>query len=67
MRLLRNILHERRPQVALEVPCPHTALVPRWGNAEDMRKRERVSAYFCTGCNQTLSVLDAQAAARQGA
>ncbi len=38
-----------------DVPCPHTALVPRWDNAEDMGKADKISHYFCTGCETVLS------------
>lgn len=34
----------------LPVDCPHTQLVPRWGNAEDMGKADKATEYICSSC-----------------
>lgn len=44
-----------------EPPCPHVTLVPRWGNAADMGKEDRISEYACDTCGAHLSVDHAQA------
>jgi hypothetical protein len=41
-------------------PCPHTAMVPRWGSLEDMGKQDRITAYFCQGCETTFSAEEAR-------
>jgi transposase-like protein len=43
-------------------PCPHTAVVARWENPEDMGKEERVSSYLCTSCQKSFSREEAVAA-----
>jgi hypothetical protein len=52
MSLLRKLFGKEKPAAVLEKPpCPHTALVPRWDNAEDMGKADKTSAYVCTACD----------------
>ncbi|MDA0815445.1 MAG: hypothetical protein O2924_02590 [Chloroflexi bacterium] len=34
----------------MEPECVHTTVVPRWDNAEDMGKTEKVTVYHCEGC-----------------
>jgi len=31
--------------------CGHVTVVPRWDNAEDMGKSDKVTVYHCEGCN----------------
>lgn len=40
--------------------CAHGALVPRWDNAADMGKADRVSHYYCEGCGSTFSPAEAE-------
>lgn len=40
--------------------CPHTALVPRWDNLEDMGKPDLVSHYYCEGCSSTFSRMEGE-------
>ena len=35
--------------------CPHTALVPRWDDAQDMGKQDKISGYSCEGCGEIFS------------
>ncbi len=35
--------------------CPHTALVPRWDQLDDMGKEDLVSHYYCEGCSSTFT------------
>ena len=41
--------------------CPHTTMVPRWDNADDIGKADRVSAYHCEGCNKLFTREEAEA------
>ncbi len=34
------------------VDCPHTQLVPRWGNAEDMGEADKATEYICSSCGE---------------
>jgi transposase-like protein len=43
-------------------PCPHTAVVPRWADAADMGKQDRVSSYYCQACGQTFTPEEMKAA-----
>lgn len=38
-------------QTAHMPECGHVTVVPRWDNAEDMGKSDRVTVYHCEGCN----------------
>ncbi len=40
--------------------CGHTTLVPRWDNAEDMGKGDKVSVYRCESCRQDFTPDEAQ-------
>jgi len=51
MSVLSSVFGKRKAAPPLEVPCPHTALVPRWTQAGDMGKAELVSGYLCTSCS----------------
>lgn len=46
---------ERATSRELRQDCPHSALVPRWANAADMGKQDRISEYLCEACNSTLT------------
>jgi hypothetical protein len=46
---------ERPTSAAVRRDCPHSALVPRWADAADLGKQDRISAYLCEACNTTLS------------
>lgn len=35
-----------------QVACPHTSMVPRWDNLEDMGHQDRVSGYRCDACHE---------------
>lgn len=53
----------KRAEVAPTGPppvCGHTTLVPRWDNAEDMGKAEKVSAYRCESCGEDFAPAEAQ-------
>jgi hypothetical protein len=41
-------------------PCPHTALVPRWDNLEDMGKQDKATSFHCQGCDQVFTAEEAQ-------
>ncbi len=45
-------------------PCEHMHLAPRWENAADMGKRDRVTSYVCDGCGQNFTPAEADAIAR---
>ncbi len=33
------------------VACPHTALAPRWGNAQDMGNEAKATSWVCSSCD----------------
>ena len=62
MGLLGKVFRQPKSEITEEeVPCPHTALVPHWDNAEDMGKADRVTTYLCTACFRTFSREEAEA------
>ena len=58
MKLFGNLLAKDKSEVHVP-PCPHRAIAPRWDNAEDMGKHEKISCYVCTACGQLLPVNEA--------
>jgi hypothetical protein len=64
MGLLSKLLGKDKQQSApvQAPPCPHTAIVPRWANAEDMGKQDRVTSYHCQACGQDFSPEEMKAA-----
>jgi hypothetical protein len=42
-------------EAAAAAECPHTALIPRWSNADDMGKEDKISGYRCEGCGGSFS------------
>jgi len=57
---------EASAKSAHDVPeCGHVTVIPRWANAEDMGKTDRITVYHCEGCNTdfTPAELDAVRAA----
>ena len=40
-------------------PCPHTSLIQRWDNANEMGKKE-LAHYICTSCGETFSYEQAE-------
>jgi hypothetical protein len=62
-KLFKGNNEEERQTTTEEIeapPCPHTAIVARWDSVEDMGKDDKVSAYFCQGCNQVFTPEEAQ-------
>ena len=41
-------------------PCPHVALAPRWGNAQDMGKEAKATSYICDACRQEFTPEEAR-------
>ena len=66
MGLFRKILGGKdKTEASVEAPpCPHTAIVPRWANAEDMGKQDRVTSYYCQACGATFSAEEMKAPTR---
>ena len=58
MKLFGNLLAKEKVEVVVP-PCPHTAIAPRWDNAADMGKHDKISCYVCTACGQVLSADEA--------
>lgn len=48
-----------RPEADTAPECAHRALVPRWDDAADMGKSEKISRYYCEGCGEHFSVDEA--------
>jgi hypothetical protein len=55
MGLLGKLLGKDKSQAIEAPPCPHTAMVPRWANAEDMGKQDRVTSFYCQACGETFT------------
>lgn len=36
-------------------PCPHTALGPRWDNADDIGNESKASSFRCEACGGTFT------------
>ena len=63
MSLLSRFARSRDPEVAVpELPaeCTHLGLAPRWDNAADMGKKDRITSFACTGCQQSFSPEEAE-------
>ncbi len=63
--MLRRFFGKDKPQeaqaaTATTVACPHTVLLPRWDNPEDMGKEEKASGFLCDSCRQTFSPEEAR-------
>jgi hypothetical protein len=54
MRFLKR-RHRQGHAKASEPSCPHVALVPRWDDAADIGKVDKVSRYWCEGCEASFS------------
>ncbi len=39
--------------------CAHRALVPRWDDAADMGKSDKIARYYCEGCGSEFTVEEA--------
>jgi hypothetical protein len=49
------------PVVAdLPADCRHWELAPRWGNAEDIGRKDRVTHLTCTNCGESFSPAQAE-------
>lgn len=35
--------------------CPHTALLPKWDNLDDMGIQEKITGYRCDACGSTFT------------
>jgi hypothetical protein len=44
----------------LATACAHRDLAPRWDNAADMGKRDKITSYTCADCKETVSTEDAK-------
>lgn len=54
-----------KPEASIEIPpCPHTAIVPRWANADDMGKQDKVTGYYCQACGASFTPEEMKAASR---
>lgn len=50
---------EKKETVIETAPCPHTSLVQRWDQLEDMGNKEKAT-YVCDACGQSFSYEQAQ-------
>jgi transposase-like protein len=58
MSILDKLLgrHKASPAAAvIDVPCPHTTLVPHWDSLADMGKEDKVSRFTCDSCGEAFS------------
>jgi hypothetical protein len=40
--------------------CPHTVLVPRWDNVQDMGHEEKATRYMCEACREMFTPAQAR-------
>ncbi len=45
---------------AITVECPHSVLVPRWENVQDMGIAEKATRYLCESCKEEFAPAEAQ-------
>ncbi len=57
--LSRNKDKEKEGAVIEAAPCPHTSLVQRWDQPEEMGDREKAT-YICDACGERFSYEQAQ-------
>ena len=50
---------EKEETVIETAPCPHTSLVQRWDQLEDMGNKEKAT-YICDACGQSFNYEQAQ-------
>jgi hypothetical protein len=63
MGLLGKLLGKDKTAETIQVPsCPHTAVVPRWADAADMGKADKVTSLYCQACGQTFTPEEMKAA-----
>ncbi|MEX1022064.1 MAG: hypothetical protein WD058_02845 [Dehalococcoidia bacterium] len=49
--------NEARTEPPLD--CPHGTMIPRWDEAADMGKQDKISSYRCESCSQELTPAEA--------
>lgn len=56
MRNLTDLFRRRSFAVAdrEDHQCPHMTLVPRWSNADDVGRGDRISSWVCSSCSESL-------------
>jgi len=53
MSLLSRFARSKQPESAapeLSAQCGHMELAPRWDNAADMGKKDKIVSYTCSSC-----------------
>ncbi len=63
MSLLSRFARSKDPEVVVqELPteCNHWEMAPRWDNAADMGKKDKVTSYTCTSCGESFSPEEAR-------
>ena len=63
MSVLSRFARSKAPEVTLpEIPeeCSHWELAPRWDNAADMGKKDKITSYTCTLCRESVSLEEAE-------
>jgi hypothetical protein len=48
------------PVVDVVTSCAHRDLAPRWDNAADMGKKDKITSFACGSCKQTFTPDEAQ-------
>lgn len=48
------------PTQATTAECGHWEMAPRWDSAADMGKKDRVTSFACTGCQETFTPEEAR-------
>ena len=63
MSLLSRFTRSKPEQVGAPEPqvnCAHRDLAPRWDNAADMGKKDKITFFACGSCGQSFSPDEAQ-------
>lgn len=60
-RFARSKPSEQAPEGEQETECAHWELAPRWGNAADIGKEDKITSYACTSCGMSMTPPEARA------
>lgn len=64
MRNFTNLIRHSPREMERPPACSHLALVPRWSNADDVGRGDRITSWLCSSCGETLTA-DATVEAKQ--
>jgi hypothetical protein len=66
MSIISRFARSRDPEVSVPevaADCAHRDLAPRWDNAADMGKKEKITSFTCSSCKESFSPQEAESLA----